>query len=242
MLGMPILRPRKVVAKLEINIIEVKRRQLLEVSVAQSYPSPLSSLQMIRRMFTRSPRTAALLSAAVIASAISCGNLTGVPASLPTISDSGLVYAINGAPPGAPSALHVFSGTLQPADANFAFDVAFDIDASGNVVVLPQRAVASGLATTHTVGLQAVTTSYDGLGSAPRSGYRADTALVTTVNRVIVVQSQDANACGVSITGTTLYAKVIITSVDVETRQLTIKYTSDPNCGFFSFAAGLPKD
>jgi hypothetical protein len=87
-----------------------------------------------------------------------------------------------------------------------------------------------------------VTTSYDGLGRAPRSGYRADTALVTTVNRVIVVQSQDANACGVSITGTTLYAKVIITSVDVETRQLTIKYTSDPNCGFFSFAAGLPKD
>ena len=197
---------------------------------------------MIRRMFNRSPRTAVLLSAAVIACAISCGNLTGVPASLPTTSDSGLVYAINGAPPGAPSALHVFSGTLQPADANFAFDVAFDIDASGNVVVLPQRAVASGLATTHTVGLQTVTTSYDALGSAPRSGYRADTALVTTVNRVIVVQSQDANACGVSITGTTLYAKIVVTSVDVEARQLTIKYTTDPNCGFFSFAAGLPKD
>jgi hypothetical protein len=197
---------------------------------------------MIRRMFSRSPRIAALVGAAVIACAVSCGSLTGVPASLPTTSDSGLVYAINGAPPGAPSALHVFSGTLQPADANFAFDVAFDIDANGQVVVLPQRAVASGLATTHTVALQTVSTSYDALVSAPRSGYRADTALVTTVNRVIVVQSQDANACGVSLTGTTLYGKIVVTSVDVQARQLTIKYTTDPNCGFFSFAAGLPKD
>ena len=62
------------------------------------------------------------------------------------------------------------------------FDVAFDIDASGNVVVLPQRAVASGLATTHTVALQTVTTSRSTRSaSAPKSGYRADTALVTTV-------------------------------------------------------------
>lgn len=197
---------------------------------------------MIQRTINRQPRRTVLLFAAVVACTIGCGNLTGVPASLPTISDSGLVYAINGAPPGAPSALHVFSGTLQPANANFAFDVAFDIDASGNVVVLPQRAVASGLATTHTVALQTVTTSYDALASAPRSGYRADTALVTTVNRVIVVQSQDANACGVSISGTTLYAKMVITAIDVQARQLTIKYTADPNCGFFSFAAGLPKD
>lgn len=197
---------------------------------------------MIRRTFSRSPRLAALVGATVVACASSCGNLTGVPASLPTKSDSGLVYAINGAPPGAPSTLHVFSGTLQPANANFAFDVAFDIDANGDVVVLPQRAVASGLATTHTVGLQTVTTSYDALTSAPRSGYRADTALVTTVNRVIIVQSQDANACGVSLTGTTLYAKIVVTAVDLRARQLTLKYTTDPNCGFFSFASGLPKD
>lgn len=197
---------------------------------------------MIRRIFSQSLRITVLVGATLTVGAISCGNLTGVPASLPTTSDSGVVYAINGAPPGAPSALHVFSGTLQAADANFAFDVAFDIDANGNVVVLPQRAVASGLATTHAVGLQTVTTSYDALTSAPKSGYRADTALVTTVNRVIVVQSQDANACGVSLTGTTLYAKLVVTAVDLQARQLTLKFTTDPNCGFFSFASGLPKD
>ena len=46
--------------------------------------------------------------------------------------------------------------------------------------------------------------------SAPKTGYRADTALVAPVNRVIVIQSADPNTCGVSITGSTLYGKVVV--------------------------------
>ena len=51
-----------------------------------------------------------------------------------------------------------------------------------------------------------------------------------------------SNACGISLTGTTLYAKLVVTAIDRAAKQLTVKYTVDPNCGFFSFAAGLPKD
>lgn len=180
---------------------------------------------------------------AVTGIASACGNFTGVPASLPTIADSGTVYALNGAPPGAPSALHVFTGTLTAANASFLFDVAFDIDAHGNVVVLPQRAVASGLATTHTVGIQADSVdTFDGLTRAPTSGYRADTAMVVKPNQLILVQSSDPNACTVSLTGTTIYAKIQIESLYVAARQLKLRYVTDPNCGFRSFATGVPKD
>jgi hypothetical protein len=197
---------------------------------------------MIHRNLHPKLKFAALAVATLTVAAVACSDLTGVPASIPTVSDSGIVYAINGAPPGAPSALHVFSGTLLSADANFFFDVAFDIDASGRVVVLPQRAVASGLATTHTVSLLTTTTTFDALDRAPKDGYRADTATVVVPNQVVVVQSQDGAACSVSITGTTLYAKIVIQSVDPVSRQIRLRYTVDPNCGFYSFASGLPKD
>ena len=50
------------------------------------------------------PKILALIAAIVAVAGIACGDLTGVPASLPTLADSTVVYAINGAPPGAPTA------------------------------------------------------------------------------------------------------------------------------------------
>jgi hypothetical protein len=197
---------------------------------------------MTRRIPTLKSVIVALATMTLAVAGVACGDLTGVPASLPTVTQTGTVYAINGAPVGAPTALHVFSGTLLAANASFIFDVAFDIDASGNAVVLPQRAVATGLTATHTVSLQKVSGDFDALTSAPKSGYHADSAIVTSLNQVVVIQSSDPNACGVSLTGSTLYAKLVVTAIDRAARQLTVLYTVDPNCGFVSFAAGLPKD
>ncbi|HEY9230448.1 MAG TPA: hypothetical protein VIP11_27600 [Gemmatimonadaceae bacterium] len=179
---------------------------------------------------------------AVLALAGACGDLTGVPASLSTLTDSGTVFALNGAPANAPTALHLFSGTRLAADASFFFDIAFDIDATGNPVILPQRVVASGLASTHSVGLQHVATEFSQLAEAPKNGFRADTALVTAVGRTVVIQSQDINACSISVTGTTIVAKLVVLSVDRDARKMSIQYTVDPNCGFLSFLPGVPKD
>ncbi len=173
---------------------------------------------------------------------VGCRDITGLPASLATISDSGIVYAINGAPAGAPTALDMFTGTLLAADASFTFDIAFDIDSVGHVVFLPQRAVASGLASTHAVGLQLNTGTYESIGEAPSNGYRADTALVTIPGKTVLLQSNDPTACSASLTGTTIYGKVIVDVVDPQTRQLSVRFTVDPNCGFRSFASGIPKD
>jgi hypothetical protein len=188
------------------------------------------------------PKILALIAAVVAVAGIACGDLTGVPASLPTLADSTVVYAINGAPPGAPTALHVYAGQLFSADATFLFDVAFDIDASGHPVILPQRVVASGLAATHTVGLQAATSAYETITRAPTSGYRVDTALVATLGVPVLVQTTDPNTCSVSLTGTVLYAKLVIRSVNPATRQMVVQFTTDPNCGFRSFLPGIPKD
>jgi hypothetical protein len=183
-----------------------------------------------------------LAAAALATLGVACSDFTGVPASLPTLTDSGTVYALNGAPPNAPTALHVFSGTLLPATAAFVFDIAFDLDSAGHVLIIPQRVVATGLSSSHTVGLQRVGTDFDSLTSAPKSGYRADTTLVTNAGQVIAIQSSDPNACGISLTGSTLYGKVVVTAIDFVQKTLSVRYAVDPNCGFFSFASGLPKD
>jgi hypothetical protein len=187
-------------------------------------------------------RSALLLAAGAVAvGAVACKSLTGVPAGLSTVADSGIVYAINGAPSGAPTAVHMFTGSRTAADASFFFDVAFDIDAKGSVVLLPQRTVASGLTTTHGVGLQKISQTYEAVQSAPKTGYRADTAMVVNAGQVVLVQVQDP-ACAVSITGSFIYGKMVVLSVDTAARTLDIQYTADPNCGFLSFAPGIPKN
>jgi len=232
---------RKVVAKLEINMVEVKRSQSLEECHTPSYPSRLSPENMSDR-FLANKRSLLLLAGGVVAiTAVACKSLTGVPASLSTVPDSGIVYAINGAPSGAPTAIHMYTGTRTAADASFFFDIAFDIDASGNVVLLPQRTVASGLTTTHQVGLQKSALNYSDVETAPKSGYHPDTAMVVAVNQLVLVQVQDPS-CAVSITGTSIYGKLVVLSADPKTRTLDIQYVGDPNCGFVSLAPGVPKN
>jgi len=200
---------------------------------------------MIRRFSGPQPKLAALAASVALTLAVAagaCGDLTGVPASLATLSDSGVVYAINGAPPNAPTSLHLYSAQFLAADANFIFDIAFDIDASGNVVILPQRVVASGLASTHSVGLQTSPSAFASIQQAPKSGYRADTALVTRPGVAVLIQNTDGNVCSFSLTGTAIYAKLVVSSVDVAARKLSVLFTVDPNCGFRSFLSGVPKD
>lgn len=234
--------PSKVVAKLRLRIAEVKRQQSLELCRALPYCSPLSPQNMNPDIRRPTSKIVALAAAAFAVLGVACGDLTGVPASLPTLTDSGTVYALNGAPPGAPTALHVYSGTLLPATAAFVFDVAFDIDTAGHVLMIPQRVVATGLSSSHSVGLLSVSGDFDALTSAPKSGYRADTTLITKPGQVVAIQSSDPNACSISLTGSTLYAKVVVTAIDVVQKTLSVRFAVDPNCGFVSFASGVPKD
>jgi hypothetical protein len=57
----------------------------------------------------------------------------------------------------------------------------------------------------------------------------------------VLVQVQDP-ACAASVASTWIYAKLVVLSVDKAARTMQVQYAADPNCGFLSFAAGLPKN
>jgi hypothetical protein len=186
--------------------------------------------------FVAAPAIAAGLLVAIVA----CGDVTAPRASLPTFSDTATVYALNGAPPGAPTALYVFGEIVVRADANFRFDIAFDFDANGRIILLPVRTVANGLATSHSVGLQTVSTTFDALTEAPKSGYRRDSTLTINPGTTVVIESADPAACGTSFIASTIYAKVVVEEVDLTARRMRTRFVVDPNCGFRSFATGVP--
>jgi hypothetical protein len=172
-----------------------------------------------------------------------CGDITRIPASLPILADSTSVYAINGSPPGAPTALFMYIGQVVPADPSFRFDIAFDIDASGGPVLLPVRTVANVLSSSFRVGLRNLGgIDYATLAKAPSSGFRYDSTLAIHVGDVVVIQSSDPAACSASLSGTTIYGKIIIDAIDLPKRQLTTRFVVDPNCGFLSLTSGIPKE
>jgi hypothetical protein len=172
---------------------------------------------------------------------VGCKDLTQPKAQLSIFGDSTTVYALNGAPPGAPTALYMFTGQPVAADASFRFDVAYDIDPTGAIVLLPVRAVGNGLASSpHRVGLLISTEPFDAINEAPKSGYRYDSSTVVRVGQAVLVQSADPIACATSLFGTTIYGKLVVDSINRSTRRLHTRYRVDPNCGFVSLGTGIP--
>src|SRR5262245_14326177 len=111
----------------------------------------LAFLQTAIQPMVRKSRVVALLSLAAAVGSLACGDIAGPNAVLTTVADSGTVYALNGAPTGAPTAFYIFARQMVRADANFRFDVAFDLDANGRVILMPVRKVASPLTSAHQV-------------------------------------------------------------------------------------------
>jgi len=180
---------------------------------------------------------------AAMAGISACRGLTSVEASFDNVSDSLDFYAINGAPPGAPTAINLYSGIASHANQVFAYDIAFDINAAGSVVLIPARLLATQFSTPYSVGLQRVAgTSFSALDHAPKDGYVVDSVLVVGVGAVVAIESHDAARCGFAIKGQTYFSKLVITSVDLTTRKIGTKIGVDRNCGFRSFADGRPKD
>jgi hypothetical protein len=191
--------------------------------------------------------TATLAAAAMLA----CGDPLGPEARFETYADTLALYALNGAPRGAPTALHIFTGAVfgSPAvttDASFQLDLAVDIDAEGRPRLYPVRAIASPLialllpAGPHQVGLLRTTDPFDAITEAPNRGYVRDSAATVAIGEVVLIESLDPAACPTLFAP--VYAKMVIDSVRLATRQLFLRITAEPNCGFRSFLPGVPRD
>jgi hypothetical protein len=186
----------------------------------------------------------ALLAAMVVVSGLNaCGDPTSIQASLATSIDTLSVFALSGTPPTYPSGISILARQVVRVDGFASFDVALDINAAGNPVIYPVKLVVSSPGGSRAVGLLKVAGVFDEVVEAPKSGFEADSGLVLAFGDVVVVQSahntSSGDLCAFAI-NPNIYAKIAVDSVNLASRTLYFRMGFDPNCGFHSFAAGIP--
>lgn len=188
------------------------------------------------------PLTRALTLMGLATAFAACKGFTSIDPSFPNVTATDTVYAINGGPPNAPNAINFFQGLTDRADQGFGFDVAFDIDNNGNVVIIPSRALATSLSNPYSVGLQKASGGFESVLTAPKDGYRPDTSMTVAIDQPLIIESHDFNACFTSLKGQSFFTKLVVTDIDVALRRIAFTVTVNRNCGFHSFAPGLPRD
>jgi hypothetical protein len=170
--------------------------------------------------------------AALALAAIACGGPTVPKASFPSMLSTYALYAFTGAPSHAPTAISFTNGSVR-ADASFGFDVTLDLDASGNVVVYPVRAVAGDLAgNLKRVGLQPVAGAFESVREVPSTGYDTLGFRTLAPGAVLAVELQEVAQCQFSPGGFYLYGKMVVDSVKPTPRRIFGRFVLDPNCGY----------
>ena len=179
----------------------------------------------------------------LLCASTACGSLTRPKAQTDNATDTVTVYAINHTPVDAPTGLWLFGQQAVVISSAFSFDLAFDIDSTGQPKMYTVRYVAGGLSAAHTVSLQRYNGNFDALEKAPTTGYVADSLYNISTGDVFIVQTSDPQACSFSIFSNVIYAKLQVLGIDPGTRAFRTRFTVDPNCGFLSLVpSGIPKD
>ena len=171
-----------------------------------------------------------------------CKGFTAIDASFQNVTASDTVYALNGGPPNSPNSMNFFQGLTERADQGFGFDIAFDIDKNGNAVIIPARVLATAFSNPSSIGLQRSTAPFEAISEAPKDGYRADTAMTVSIGQAVIIEVHDINACLYALKGQSYFSKLVVTEVDTTLKRLAFTVTVNRNCGFRSFAPGLPRD
>lgn len=170
-----------------------------------------------------------------------CGDPISLKATLPTSVDTLSVFALSGTPPSYPSGISILARQPVRVDGFGAFDVAFDIDAAGIAVVYPVKLVV-GAGGARPVGLQKFAAAFETVLEAPSTGYDYDSPVVLAPGETVVIESAHnlrSDLCQFALSPF-LYAKIGVDSVSLATRTIYLKLGVDPNCGFRSFASGVP--
>jgi hypothetical protein len=174
-----------------------------------------------------------------LAAAVGCSGITNIAANYDTVTYHLSVFALNGSPVGAVTAINTPTTAAVRTDASYDFDVAFDLDASGRPVALTQRFVGNPYGSAgHQVSLQLLTGAFAGILELPTSGWVADSVLTLTAGQVLGVRT-GALVC-LTYASPYMYSKMMVDSVNVALRRLWITTVTDPNCGFRGVDVGRP--
>ncbi len=219
-----------------VNHIRLNCRQLQ--GIIENRDGSVAPLPLKQVMSTRKFALAVVASALGLAA---CGNPQGILAQLPTVADTYTVFALSGTGATLPSGINTYIRAAVRVDGNANFDVAFDLDASGKVLILPVQKVVNVITGGRSVAIRKVTGTFDQVTSAPTGAY-GDSTIAAVPGDVIVVQALRngaGDACQFDISPY-IYAKLGIDSVVTSTRSIFVKAILDPNCGFRSFETGIP--
>ena len=188
-------------------------------------------------------RALRLFAVVLVPTVAACDDPTDLIARSPTVHDTLSVYALSGTDLTFPSALNIPERTVLRATGTFNFDLGFDLDESGRILLYPMRLLSSDLADVHQVGLQKVSTPFNDLALAPSSGYNFDSTLVVVPNETVAVQVAAPAYCGFPFPET-VFAKLTVDSVNTTARRIHFRMTTGtiPNCGFRSFLPGIPTE
>jgi hypothetical protein len=187
-------------------------------------------------------RLALLATMCVVIVLNACGNVASLKATIPTSVDTLSLWALSGTPPSYPSAISIAARQIVRVDGFAAFDVALDIDANGKAVVYPVKLIVASPGGSRPVGILKIPGAFDQVLAAPQSGYETDSSLVVAPGEVVAVQSphnSSGDICQFAISPN-LYAKIAVDSVNLASRIIYLRMGFDPNCGFRSFATGIP--
>ncbi|MDQ2931698.1 MAG: hypothetical protein M3Y05_12915 [Gemmatimonadota bacterium] len=184
-----------------------------------------------------------LIAGAGIAAA-ACANPFATKATLATIDDTAAVYALTGAPESAPTAINVTFPRAVIATPSEHYDVVFDIR-NDSAFAYPPHVVGATLI----AGLQLSSQPFGAITEAPTTGYNDTLPVFIHAGDVLLVRSTSAQCATQSVAARTfIYAKIVIDSIFYDNaapprtpRTIWYRLRNDPNCGFISFADGIPK-
>ena len=100
------------------------------------------------------------MTAGIAFGAAACNDPNENTGLLPTAADTLTVYALTGTAPSFPSGYRSVDGAVTRVDGSFNFDIAFDINAEGAVVIYPQRLVGVSAVGAKPVGIQRFFTEF----------------------------------------------------------------------------------
>ena len=157
-----------------------------------------------------------------------------------------VVWTLNGSPDEFPTVLDIGAGVsigsspqLERPDAGGSFDLAFDIDGDGKLLIIPMRLVVTPLGGARAVHFIETTAVLDQILSAPADGWENDSTIALDAGDVFLVRVFAAQ-CQLQLRQY-VYAKFAVDSIIPAERRARLRGRFNPNCGFRSFLEGIPE-
>ena len=185
---------------------------------------------------TRARSIAGLIAGAVLLAA-ACDDPLDPGAQIPVRTDTLSVFAMTGTPISHPNTLDLFNIITTRLETGAQFDIVFDIDAEGNTLLYPAPLITSA---PYRIGLRDTTGTFESILRAPTGEYVEDEALVLSPGETAIVEAQNPN-CQFTFSPF-IYAKIVVDSIHADTREIFFRMTVDRNCGYRSFAEGVPRN